>query len=49
MNHTRLELEYIYILEKHEKRLKLLMWQTADVDRLHVKRNRLAGMNFLVI
>jgi hypothetical protein len=26
-----------------------LMWQVADVDRLHVKRNRLVNMIFLVI
>jgi hypothetical protein len=26
-----------------------LMWQNNQVDRLHVERNTLVGMNFLVI
>jgi hypothetical protein len=27
----------------------LLRWHIAEVDRLHVERNRIVGMNFLVI
>ena len=26
-----------------------MMWNTAEVDSLHVKRNRIAGMNYLGI
>jgi hypothetical protein len=38
-----------HIKETNKMRLKLLMWHAAEVDRLHVERNMLVGVNFLVI
>jgi hypothetical protein len=31
------------------KNCYLLMWQSDEVDRLHVERNKLVGVIFLVI
>jgi hypothetical protein len=46
---SKKEREFFHIKEINKMRLKLQIWHAAEVDRLHVERNMLVGVNFLVI